>query len=84
MQRATHIALLLLLVGGLLGACTSPPQNVPSPPAASQNQEVMSMDLPNLGQAPEISGDVWINSDQPLTLAGLRGKVVLLDMWTFG
>ena len=84
MQKASRIALQLLLVGGLLGACTTPPQIVPSLPAPEQIQEVSSMDLPNLGQAPEISGDVWINSDQPLTLAGLRGKVVLLDMWTFG
>ena len=33
--------------------------------------------------APELKGDAWLNSP-PLRLAGLRGKVVLLDMWTFG
>lgn len=33
--------------------------------------------------APELAGDAWLNS-APLRLAGLRGKVVLLDMWTFG
>ncbi|HKZ78175.1 MAG TPA: peptide-methionine (R)-S-oxide reductase MsrB [Pyrinomonadaceae bacterium] len=33
--------------------------------------------------APEISDDSWINSD-PLTLKGLRGRVVLVDFWTFG
>ncbi len=32
--------------------------------------------------APEISGDVWLNSE-PLTLAALRGKVVLVEFWTF-
>lgn len=33
--------------------------------------------------APEIVGiDHWINSD-PLTLEGLRGKVVLIDFWTY-
>lgn len=26
----------------------------------------------------------WINVDRALTLAGLRGKVVLLDFWTYG
>ena len=35
------------------------------------------------GQAPEFSRiRGWLNSE-PLTLVGLRGKVVLLDFWTF-
>ena len=34
-------------------------------------------------QAPEIMGDRWINSS-PLTMAGLRGRVVLVEFWTFG
>ena len=39
--------------------------------------------LPNLGKAPEITGiDHWLNSE-PLTLASLRGKVVLVDFWTY-
>jgi hypothetical protein len=33
--------------------------------------------------APELRGGAWLNSP-PLRLAGLRGRVVLLDMWTFG
>jgi hypothetical protein len=33
--------------------------------------------------APEIAGAPWINSE-PLTLAGLRGRVVLVDFWTYG
>ena len=42
------------------------------------------MELKDLGKAPELKGEVWLNTDQPLQLADLRGKVVLLDMWTFG
>ena len=39
---------------------------------------------PHPGQpGPEITAGRWINS-QPLTLAGLRGRVVLLEFWTFG
>jgi cytochrome c biogenesis protein CcdA/thiol-disulfide isomerase/thioredoxin len=39
--------------------------------------------LPNLGKAPEITGiDHWLNSE-PLTLASLHGKVVLVDFWTY-
>jgi starvation-inducible outer membrane lipoprotein len=84
MQKAKRSAFQLLLVSILLTACTALPPAANQPGAVEQNQEVSNMDLPNLGPAPEISGEVWINSDQPLTLAGLRGKVVILDMWTFG
>ncbi len=33
--------------------------------------------------APEIVGERWINSG-PLTMQGLRGRVVLVEFWTFG
>ena len=39
--------------------------------------------LPNYGKAPEIIGITnWLNS-QPLTPADLKGKVVLIDFWTY-
>ena len=40
--------------------------------------------LPDLGPAPELTNDTWLNVDSPLRLADLRGKVVAIDMWTFG
>jgi hypothetical protein len=40
--------------------------------------------LPDLGPAPELANTTWLNVDSPLRLADLRGKVVLIDMWTFG
>jgi len=40
--------------------------------------------LPDLGPAPELTNDTWLNVDSPLRLADLSGKVVLIDMWTFG
>jgi len=43
----------------------------------------MGIMLPNLGPAPDFTGIVhWINSE-PLSLAELRGKVVLIDFWTY-
>ncbi len=35
------------------------------------------------GVAPELVSDTWLNSE-PLKLAELRGKVVLVEFWTFG
>ena len=35
-------------------------------------------------RAPELEGGIaWLNTDHPLTLAALKGKVVLLDFWTY-
>ncbi len=35
--------------------------------------------------APEFqTGLDWINVDQPLAIGELRGKIVLLDFWTYG
>ena len=36
-------------------------------------------------RAPEIQGGRgWLNTDKPLSIAALKGKVVLLDFWTYG
>ncbi len=36
-------------------------------------------------RAPELMGGRgWLNTAKPLTMAGLRGKIVLLDFWTYG
>ena len=43
-------------------------------------------DLPDLGRAPNFTGiTAWFNTpgSQPVTLSELRGKVVLIDFWTY-
>src|SRR5215208_2542696 len=45
------------------------------------------MALPQQGRvrAPELTGGrSWLNTDKPLSIAALKGKVVLLDFWTYG
>jgi cytochrome c biogenesis protein CcdA/thiol-disulfide isomerase/thioredoxin len=40
--------------------------------------------LEDQGMAPELTGiEAWINAE-PLTMRSLRGKVVLVEFWTFG
>lgn len=50
----------------------------------SQSAVSAKADLPDLGKAPELENEIWLNTEQPLRLEDLGGKVVLLDMWTFG
>ena len=56
--------------------------------ASSQSQADSTMpklaSLPDLGQAPELTNETWLNVDSPLHIADLRGKVVIVEMWTFG
>lgn len=43
------------------------------------------MDYPAKVRAPEFSGAKgWLNTEKPLSIAGLKGKVILLDFWTYG
>jgi hypothetical protein len=46
---------------------------------------VAGLPLAGVVRAPDFpSGLDWINVPRPLSLADLRGKVVLLDFWTYG
>jgi thiol-disulfide isomerase/thioredoxin len=50
-------------------------------------QKDVEMSIPDRGRvrAPELANHRgWLNTERPLSLAALRGKVVLLDFWTYG
>ena len=52
-------------------------------PTASAAAGPVANQLDNNAAAPDFTGiDKWLNSD-PLTLQQLRGKVVLVDFWTY-
>jgi len=77
----------LLLFG--LSACgtvaTPEPESETSEPKSEVIEPIpAAASLPDLGLAPELTNEVWLNVDAPLQLADLRGKVVAIDMWTFG
>ena len=50
---------------------------VPRPAGAAER--IVAVGQP----APEITGGPWLNSE-PLSLAALRGRVVLVEFWTYG
>lgn len=57
-------------------------QTVKDQLARLKDQKPM-LNLENIGTAPDFTGGgTWINS-KPLTLEKLRGKVVLVDFWTY-
>jgi hypothetical protein len=75
-----RVSFFLFLVFALT-ACLAPNGGAPQ---TAEQPEIKKSSLPDLGVAPELTNTVWLNTDQALRLADLRGKVVLLDMWTFG
>ena len=86
MHRRTHLALGLITLLALVTVAVAYArrQQIPgfilsSTSSASSEQPVPGDRSPS---APELAPGTWINSD-PLTLKGLRGRVVLVDFWTF-
>lgn len=75
------LALSLAIVSSLAG-CRAVATAVP--PTATGQPTSPPPELRDYGPAPELEGDVWLNTDHSLSLEGARGNVVLLEMWTFG
>ncbi len=95
MLRKSALAGLVGLASGVglaLSACSpsSAPASLPAPEKVEVSPIVVTKvvisvpELPDLGPAPEFNSGPWINTVTPLTLETLRGKVVLVEFWTFG
>lgn len=57
------------------------------PPPAGPSQDVVASGPIDLyaQTAPEFpDGLVWLNVERPLSMAALRGKIVVIDFWTYG
>ena len=56
-----------------------------TPSSGSLKGFVMSQQERTRVRAPELTGGSgWLNTDRPLSIAALKGKVILLDFWTYG
>ncbi len=67
-----------LIAAALIVACAPATFDADATPPAA------TIEFPVLDAAPELIGETWLNTSSSLRLADLRGKVVLLEMWTFG
>ena len=67
----------------LAGVLPTPTPDAASGDSPTAAQQAILAQLPARGPAPELSNDTWFNS-APLRLADLRGKVVMVEFWTYG
>lgn len=66
-------------------APTDVPQFIPAARGTPAGPDGDALGLPDAGPAPELRGisAMFNTGDAPLTLASLRGRVVLIDFWTY-
>ena len=76
----------LLVAGTILSACVpaDEPEDVEGMDMTPDAAAVEPVELADMGAAPELVNEVWLNTPEALRLSDLRGNVVLLDFWTFG
>jgi len=74
-SRYRRIAIFVVALTIAAGSVNVFAQSAPNDPQADDLTQ----------KAPELEGAKgWLNTDKPLSIAGLKGKIVLLDFWTYG
>jgi cytochrome c biogenesis protein CcdA/thiol-disulfide isomerase/thioredoxin len=62
----------------------NPMNNVNQSASTTQGSSMETIQFQNYGKAPDFTGiDHWLNTPTPLTIQSLKGKVVLVDFWTY-
>lgn len=80
-KKLVPLGAIIMFVGLVIGSIVYST----TPPAGSLKGFVMSQQERSRVRAPELTGGSgWLNTDRPLSIAGLKGKVILLDFWTYG
>jgi thiol-disulfide isomerase/thioredoxin len=73
----------LLLAALLASAIGTPVEALAQDKSVARQVTAAAVQLPIEGELPSLGGVTeWLNSP-PLTVAGLRGKVVVIDVWTY-
>ena len=81
MKAAIALSLIVVIAGSSVGT----PVNPGATTLGSAGGVLMSAQEKPRARAPEIAGGRgWLNTDKPLSLPALKGKIVLLDFWTYG
>jgi len=85
-----YLAVFAILISACSPSTSLSDANAAPPPTAQTSGQFADLGTDGLlkslkrqGAAPELFSQVWLNSP-PLKLADLRGKVVVIDFWTFG
>lgn len=75
---------LLCMFAALVATCPCTGQTVPQDTATVQHKNDNLMKYAGKVNAPDFPANLeWLNTGRPLSIRDLRGKVVLLDFWTY-
>ena len=81
-RKLTQLLIITLLVLATVAVAYSRRSSLPGVLPFTISEPSQPLPVSESPVAPELARGTWINSD-PLTLKGLRGRVVLVDFWTF-